>query len=330
LLTEDPLAHNSRSRRAAEIGRRAAELQRELVELKIEQFESTLIPLSLAAPSTAELKSLENDVPVLRRAARESSQACAGRLAAHDYGAAYAAAEEAIRPLMLFERAHWLAASRSVASSVASPAAITFAGLPAHWRLLQGVVQAKASASPLPGGDFEDLQTWLGSGWDHFQHSVPGVHSEANLAPEAARSGALGLRISARPSDPSQVPQLVETPPVWITSAPIDIEAPTLLAIRGWVRVPKPITGSPDGLLIFDSIAGRTLADRIKVAEQWQKFTLYRACTQPGPVRVTFALAGLGDAYLDDIAIEPLSVAPVPVAADGPGASPRGATLSDH
>jgi hypothetical protein len=331
LLTEDPLAHNSRSRRAAEIGRRAAELQHELVELKIEQFESTLIPLSLAAPSTAELKSLENDVPVLRRAARESSQACAGRLAARDYGAAYAAAEEAIRPLMLFERAHWLAASRSVASPVASPAAITFTGLPAHWRLLQGVVQAKAAASSrLAGGDFEDLQTWLGSGWDHFQHSVPAVQSEANLAPEAARSGSLGLRISVRPSDPAQVPQLVETPPVWIASAPVEIEARTLLVIRGWVRIPKPITGSPDGLLIFDSIAGRTLAERIKVAEQWQEFTLYRACTQPGPVRVTFALSGLGDAYLDDIAIEPLAVAPVPVAADGPSVPPGGATRSDH
>ena len=327
LLTEDPLAHNSCNRRVAEIGRRAAELQRALVELKIEQFESTLIPLSLAAPRTAELKTLENDVPVLRRAARQSSQACAGRLAARDYGAAYAAAEEAFRPLMLFERAHWLAASQSVARPVTSPAAISFAGLPAHWRLLHSVVQAKSAPSRLPGGDFEDLRTWLASGWDHFQHAVPAVHSEANLAPEAARSGGLGLRISVRPSDPAEVPQLVETPPVWIASAPVEIEAGTLLAIRGWVRVPRPITGSPDGLLIFDSIAGRALADRIEVAEQWQEFTLYRVCTQSGPVRVTFALSGLGDAYLDDIAIESLAFAALPAAAEAVDA-PGGAALT--
>lgn len=315
LLTEDPLAHNSRSRQAAEIGRRAAELARQLVELKVEQFESTLIPLTLSAPSTPELESLENDVPALRRAAHESRQVCDGRLAAHDYGAAYAAADEAIRPLLLFERSHWLAASRSVGRPVASPLATSFAGLPAHWKLLQRIAQGKAAASQLAGGDFEGIQAWLGAGWDHFQHLVPGIESEANLAPEAARSGALGLKLSARASDPAQVPQLVETPPVWIASAPVYVEARTLVAIRGWVRVPRAIAGSPDGLVIFDSIGGRALADRITVAEDWQEFLYYRVCAQSGPVRMTFALSGLGTAYLDDIAIEPLTAAPSQVSA---------------
>ncbi len=198
----------------------------------------------------------------------------------------------------------------------------TFATLPGHWTLLRGISQRTAGGSLLSGGDFENPQIWLGAGWDHFQYPVPGVTAQANLAPEAARSGAFGLRLVVDAADPEQVPQFVESAPVWITSAPVNLEARSLVAIRGWVRIPEPIQGSADGLLVIDSLTGRTLAERIQANDQWQEFVLYRVCTQSGPVRVTFAMSGMGTAYVDDVTIQVLGASAAPVATRTPYPAP--------
>jgi hypothetical protein len=100
---------------------------------------------------------------------------------------------------------------------------------------------------------------------------------------------------------------IVETAPIWIRSAPVDAAAGDVLRIHGWAQVPGPITGSVDGLLIIDSIAGPAMAERIGPTGGWREFTLYRVATQPGQLTLTFALTGLGVARLDDITIERLS-----------------------
>jgi hypothetical protein len=323
LLTQDPLALARCSSQAKVIGQRAAQLQRRLAELKIEQFESLIVPLTLAAPSTPQLKALETEVPALRRAAQESLQKCERAVSGNNFADAYACAEEAMRPFRLLERKHWLAASQSVTGAAASPMLATFATLPGHWTLLRGISQCTPGENLLPGGDFENLQTWHNAGWDHFQHPVPGVTAQANLAPEAARSGGFGLRLAVTAADPNQVPQLVESTPVWITSAPVNLEIRSLVAIRGWVRIPEPIQGDADGLLVIDSLTGRTLAERIQADDQWQEFILYRVCPQSGPVRVTFALSGMGTAYVDDVTIQTLAGTVVPVATRPPYAAAR-------
>lgn len=323
LLTQDQVVLTSCSRQARKIGPRAAELQRRLIELKMEQLERLLIPLTLAAPSTPQLKTLEADVPTLRRTAQESLQKCTQAIAGNNYADAYANAQEAMRPFRLLEREHWLAASQSVTGMAASPMLATFATLPGHWTLLRERVQRPPGTSLLAGGDFENPQAWLSAGWDHFQHSVPGVKADANLAPEAARSGALGLRLFVAPSNPDEVHQLVESPPVWITSPPVNLEARSLVVIRGWVRVPTLIEGAPDGLLVIDSLTGQALAERVLANDQWQEFVLYRACPQSGPVRVTFALSGMGTAYVDDVSIQVLTARAAPVASQvGPPVGP--------
>jgi hypothetical protein len=310
LLTQDQLVRTSRSRQAAVIGRRAAELQRRLAELETEQFERLIVPLSLAAPGTPQLKALEADVSTLRRAAREALQKCDRAIAGNNHADAYAGAEEAMRSFRLLERAHWLVASQSVPGSVSSPMLATFATLTGHWTLLRGISQCSPSGSLLPGGDFENPHAWLDAGWDHFQHPIAGVMAQANLAPEAAHSGSFGLRLTVTAADSKQTPQLVESPPIWIASAPVNLEARSLVAIRGWVRIPTPVQGSADGLLVIDSITGPALAQRIQPADQWQEFILYRVCPQSGPVRVTFALSGMGTAYVDDVTIQVLAATP--------------------
>ncbi len=69
---------------------------------------------------------------------------------------------------------------------------------------------------------------------------------------------------------------------------------------------PQRIAGSVDGLLIVDSLGGEPLAERIMQTKGWQEFSLYRAAPHSGPMTVTFALTGLGEAFLDDITIQPI------------------------
>ena len=63
-------------------------------------------------------------------------------------------------------------------------------------------------------------------------------------------------------------------------------------------------TGSVDGLLIYDSLAGPALAERMDATVGWQEFTLFRATGPATEVRVTFVLSGLGEAWIDDVTIE--------------------------
>lgn len=306
LLTQDPSTRTSRSRLAMGIGRRAAELQRRLAQLETEQLERLIVPLSLAAPATPQLKALEADVPTFRRAAAEALRKCDQAIGANNHADAYAYAEEAMRPYRLLEREHWLAASRSLTGLASSPMLATFAALPGHWALQQAVSQRTLSANLLPGGDFEDLQTWQAAGWDHVQYPAPGVVARADLAAEAAHSGGFGLALTVKASDPKQVPQLVESPPVWIASAPIHLETQSIVVIRGWARIPQPLQGGADGLLIMDSLTEPALGERIYGNDQWQEFVLYRICPASGPLRLKIALSGIGTAWLDDVTIQVL------------------------
>jgi len=78
--------------------------------------------------------------------------------------------------------------------------------------------------------------------------------------------------------------------------------------MHGWVRVPSPIVGSLDGLMIVDSPSGVALAERIQSVGQWQEFTRYRVADQSGRVSLTFVLSGIGEAWIDDVTIQALPI----------------------
>ena len=76
-----------------------------------------------------------------------------------------------------------------------------------------------------------------------------------------------------------------------------------MVCIHGWVHVPAAITGSVDGLLILDSMTGEPLAERIGETPGWREITLYRMAPHSGQLVLTFALSGLGEAWLDDVTV---------------------------
>jgi len=211
-----------------------------------------------------------------------------------------------MRPLRLLERAYWDAGQGPIDSPVAGPAAVCFRTLPWHQAMMAYVASSGLGANRLIGGDCEDLQVMVDAGWRHAQYPITAIRAGAELTPAAAHSGGFGLRLAAEAVDPANPPELVESPPVWITTHAMPVEAGDLVRIRGWVRVPEPIAGSVDGLLIVDSLSGESLARRIQKTDDWQEFTLYRVAPQAGRMSVSFLLTGLGEAWLDDVTIQPV------------------------
>lgn len=305
-FTEDTAELNNVTLRTRAVGPRAAELRRQLADARLRAVEQTsrLLPRVHAASaggSSPGLLSTEqlNEV-------RRSLQWCDGYLAHRNYADAYLQAERALRPLRRFERRQWEAAVSQAGSIVGTPASGAFWSLPYHWELSNRVSRGRLGPNQLPGGDFEDPTVWRESGWSYYQHSSSEIFAEANLGKQSAHNGAFGLRLAARAARPDDSPNAIELPPVVITSAPVSVEAGSVVGIFGWIRVPEPITGSVDGLMVSDSITGEALAERIHHTPDWQPLALYRVVPRSGQLTIRFELTGLGEAWIDDIAVRVL------------------------
>ena len=318
LLTQDPLEITSMSRSVARYSQRAAQLHVELAQARVAEAEQLARQLGQAGQQVH---------LVWVSAAHGKVKAAQAALASQQWELAYLEAARAMRPLRVMERHYWDAAWQQGGAVVADPLLVSGTTFPGHWPLLQRLNAAQVGANRLPGGDCENRQRMVSSGWKHVQHPQDGLDSSAELVPGTPHSGQFSLRMRVWPQDAEQPPELVESPPIWITSAPVEVQAGELVRIRGFVRVPAPIVGNVDGLMIIDSLAGPALAERIALAEQWREFTLYRVAPRDEAMTVTFALTGIGEAWIDDITIEPLRLpaAASPVAGTPvPGATSPG------
>ena len=128
----------------------------------------------------------------------------------------------------------------------------------------------------------EALDQMLTSGWQQQRAAPPGVNADVSLSLTDPHAGRSALRLQAWPADAARVPRVIERPIVWIASSPVPIREGQLVRIRGWVHVPRPIGGSDEGLLLFDSLGGPDLGDRIRLTQGWREFTLYRAVPRTG------------------------------------------------
>ncbi len=220
---------------------------------------------------------------------------------------AYYQARLAQQSLRIVQRAHWDQAVPATAWPLASALTATFITLPDHYRFAHEMSKATRGESRLPEGGCENLEAMMRSGWKHYEHKQEGVKTGVDLSPKAVHWGSTGMRLWAAPEDPKNKPSLIETSPLWVTSAPVHVEQGDVVQIQGWLKIAAPITGTVDGLLVIDSLSGEALALRSTLEPAWRQFTLYRAVPRSGPMAVTFALAGLGEAWIDDIAIQVIS-----------------------
>jgi hypothetical protein len=169
------------------MGREAAKLQQQLAAYQFSRGQATA---GLLAPRTPIRESA-----AWLDAALRSLQLFDVQLAANDLANAAVSAQRATRALRLIELAYWQAATKMLQSPITSPAAVRFDTLPLHWRFRDRIMTSRYGPNLLPGGDFEDLGTMLRAGWQHIQQPTPNVQSAADLVPDAAHSGRLGLRV---------------------------------------------------------------------------------------------------------------------------------------
>jgi len=304
LLSQDPLVIDSLTRRSAGIARQAAQLQRDLAVHKLYTVQTIAAQLERRTPARAPTAAWLDS-------ARKNLQSCDAQFAAREYSAARLGADRAMSSLRMVERFYWDNAVKELASPVTSPAAVGFETLPCHWRLIDRIRGARFGPNLLPGGDFENLNMMFQAGWRYLKSAAPGVQTAADLLSFSAHGGALGLRLTVTADDPQNPPAMLEGPPIRFVSPSMPVEAGQIVCIHGWVNVPTPITGSVDGLMIFDSLGGEALAERIGRTTDWKEFALYRVVPQSGTMNVTFALSGLGEARIDDVYVQVLDASPV-------------------
>jgi hypothetical protein len=238
------------------------------------------------------------------RQAQSNLRHCELLLGANDQASAALCAERTVHWLSQIRRFHWQQVAQVFPASVASPYAVAFPALPLHWVMaarLQNV--APWSINALPAGDFENLDHLRGTGWRNDSLAGGPARSAVELSTEAPHGGQAALRLQAWPAEGQDPPTALESPPVQIRSAPVRVQVGQLVRLHGFVRVPQRIAASQDGLMIYDTLAGPALADRIPVTEGWREFVLYRAAPYGGDVALVFALTGLGEAYVDDVSI---------------------------
>jgi hypothetical protein len=108
-----------------------------------------------------------------------------------------------------------------------------------------------------------------------------------------------------------------------VESPPVRLPPGTPVKVSAWIKVPAEVEGSADGVLFYDDAAGEPLAVRVAAQKEWRQFHLYRVVPASGQISVTLALTGLGVAYFDNVAIQPMipndpNAAPAPPAANSP------------
>ena len=181
----------------------------------------------------------------------------------------------------------------------------------------------------LPGGDFElPTETNL-PGWTLQEDTtIDEVLVAARRVDNNAHGGKQCLMLRIQPKDPGHSPAALERAMVAIHSPAIKLQVGMPVRITAWIQIPKPLAGTGDGALLFDSAAGEPMAIRLHQTPGWRQVTLYREVPESGQIHLTLALTGLGTAYFDDVKIEPLlepGETTVPLATrPPPSASPAG------
>jgi hypothetical protein len=309
VLTQDPLVVNRLARDLVALEAQHARLHYEVTERKVEMTSQALGKL----PPAAFL-----DATRLIAQAQANQQQALRLLSANDRRGAQKYVSLADAQASAAQRGHWQAATSTFTSAVESPLCTSFTTLPAHYELAQRLRTAAWSANVLAGGDMENLNGLVQSGWRQQRDPGTGLESLVELTPQA-HGGQSALHLKAFPAKPEEAPTIVESPPLWVTTPPIHVARNKMLRVRGFVKTSTQIAGSHDGVLIFDSVGGRALALRLRSPDAWRAFTLYRAVPEDMPVTVTMALSGIGEAWLDDVDICVLDIpAPPPLPSQEP------------
>jgi hypothetical protein len=303
-VTQDPLALHHLHRTHAIFKHEACRLRYDLAARRYirtlaidQQLSEAGHPLPIAAAS-------------LREAHGQLEQA-RKLLESNDLERSHAATAKAENLLARVRRGHWEQTAAAFPSPASSPLVAQFTSLPWHWTISEQMRKAQWGPNVQVAGDMEALDQMLRAGWQQQRAAAAGVTTDVSLSLTDPHSGRSALRLQAWPADPARPPRVVERPIVWVSSSPVNVREGQFVRIRGFAQVPRQIAASDEGLLVFDSLGGAELGDRIRLTQGWREFTLYRSVPKSGELVVTFALTGLGEVSLDDLQVSLLDPEPI-------------------
>ncbi len=232
--------------------------------------------------------------------AQDHLQHCQRLLETGDVTDVFKSAQEARHAVARVRHGIWKDAVRLPLERLSEPTTVAFHLLSASDE------PAPATRQYLwPGGDCENLTQMIRMGWRQQQSASPDLDTYVALSPEQPKGGDHCLRIRVVPRSQEAADVVVESPPIWIDSAAIDVRKGQRIRVAGWVRIDQPIKGSLDGLMISDSIGGPELALRLKQTDGWQSFEMIRAADQDDQLVLRFSLSGIGEVWLDDLRVTP-------------------------
>ncbi|MDR2762159.1 MAG: hypothetical protein LBB88_06110 [Planctomycetaceae bacterium] len=234
------------------------------------------------------------------------------------FGMAYMQAERSTRGLRVVSRDILREATRHDLNACMTPVSVSFATLPYYLSAFQRTSGATLGQNRLQSGNMEDVGLWQRSGWNSQRHKVEGIVEQLSISPNASRSGINGLRIIAKTENGENKPKQIETAPIWVISPPVEIRMGEMICVNGWIKIPTTLESGVDGLTIFDSLGGESLALRFKETQgQWREFAFYRYVPENSNYYIYFALNSLGEAHIDDVRVSAVQFEqPRPIAPD--------------
>jgi hypothetical protein len=278
---------------------------------------------------------LEGVAPAVRGAddlfaqARQSIERSTKAMANNQPDVAYRDSRTALRPLRIVMREHWKNATAGLSSPTASPYAVSFYTLPKHWELAKKIQAARPGGNQLRHGNFElsENPTKDGAavqslpGWSARETHLDAVTPVAAIvnvtdgirATAPANNGPqLGkhcLKLEVKPKKPKDAkdyrpPQALERVSLAVDTPAVELPPGAWARVSFWAKVPG-VSATADGALVFDNVGSEPLSVRL-YGGGWKQYHLYRQAGTDGKLAVTFALTGLGEAYFDDVRIEPM------------------------
>lgn len=216
---------------------------------------------------------------------------------------AYGEAARCMRVARLAQRQWWEASVRGVGPAVSDPYAVSFYTLPDMHRFQAGIKQATFGANQLALGDFESEGNLDAAGWEFRSLAGDGLVGSAMLVGAGPAQGRRCLEISVVQASADPV-AVVEHCRATMISPPVTVRAGQVARISGRIRLPRPVAGSIDGAMVWDTVGGEGLALRFTDTTAWQPFTAHRPIHRDGGLRVHLAMTGIGAVQFDDLQVQ--------------------------
>ncbi|MEW4454898.1 hypothetical protein AB1L30_19690 [Bremerella sp. JC817] len=294
LLTQDP-------RVVSAIRARSERHRVEIVRLRMEAISQEF---ELARNVQQQLES-PSDSPAISRGIDQAwADIRQARTLFADYNlqTAYDYIQKAERKVATVQRLQWEQLAQQYRFALTNPTLISYDLVPFASRLQGNLQYLRPGTNHLPGGDMEDPTFVLSSGWIQQIMPQPGFDSAVEFSPQQPHGGNYSVSMRVAP-DADGLYARPEQAPIAVRSAKVKLEPDRLVLVRGWIRIPQPLSKESGGVLIHDSLGGRELGLHLTEATDWTEFSLIRATGDADTMYLTFELNDVGQVFLDDVTV---------------------------